>query len=59
LLMTETDSPWLGLEKKVNTPLSVRLVVQRIAELRKESFEKIDEITTKNAIEFFSLDLKP
>jgi len=54
-IMTETDSPWLGLEGKRNDPTSIKLVIQEIAKIKKMNFEEIDKITTKNAIEFFNL----
>jgi len=54
-LLLETDSPWLGLEGKRNDPLSVKIVAEKVAEIKKLSFEEIDKITTKNAIEFFNL----
>jgi TatD DNase family protein len=56
-IMTETDAPWLGLDQKRNEPKNVKIVAQKIAEIKKISFEKIAEITTQNAIEFFSLPL--
>ena len=53
-LMTETDAPWLGFGKR-NTPLSVKLVAEKIAEIKKLSFEEVDKITTENAVKFFGL----
>jgi len=35
----------------------VRAVAEKVAEIKKTTFEKIDEITTKNAIEFFRLKI--
>jgi len=54
-LMTETDSPWLGFGKR-NTPLSVKFVIEKIAEIKKLDFSEADKITTENAIRFFNLD---
>jgi len=54
-IMTETDSPWLGLNGKRNDPTSVKVVVEKIAEIKKVNFEEVDKITTQNAIEFFNL----
>ena len=54
-ILTETDSPYLGLEGKRNDPLSVRIVAEKIAEIKKASFEEVDKATTQNAIEFFKL----
>jgi TatD DNase family protein len=56
-LITETDSPWLGPEGKRNIPLNIKLVVEKIAEIKKIEFEKVDEITTQNAIKFFNLQI--
>jgi TatD DNase family protein len=53
-LMLETDAPWLGRGKR-NDPTSVRTVAERIAEIKKTSFEEVDRATTRNAIEFFNL----
>ena len=54
-IMTETDSPWLGLNGRRNDPTSVKVVVEKIAEIKKVNFEEVDKITTQNAIEFFNL----
>jgi TatD DNase family protein len=56
-IMTETDSPWLGLEGKRNDPTAVKFVIEKIAEIKRMKFEEIDKITTQNAIEFFNLKI--
>jgi TatD DNase family protein len=56
-ILTETDSPWLGLEKKRNDPTSIKYVIEKIAEIKKMGFEEVDKITTENAIKFFNLSL--
>jgi len=56
-IMTETDSPWLGFEEKRNDPSFVKLVIEKISEIKKMDFKEVDKITTKNAIEFFNLKL--
>lgn len=56
-LMLETDSPWLGLDGKRNDPLSMKIVAEKIAEIKKMTFEEVDRITTENAIGFFKLNL--
>jgi len=53
-VMTETDSPWLGFGTR-NTPLSIKLVIDKIAKLERKNFDEIDKITTKNATTFFNL----
>jgi TatD DNase family protein len=57
-ILTETDSPWLGLEKKRNEPTSVKYVIEKIAEIKGMKFEDVDRITTENAIKFFKLKLQ-
>jgi TatD DNase family protein len=56
-IMTETDSPWLGIEGKRNDPTSVKFVIEKIAEIKRMKFEEIDKITTQNAIDFFNLKI--
>ncbi|MEM5834783.1 MAG: TatD family hydrolase [Candidatus Aenigmatarchaeota archaeon] len=53
-IMLETDSPWLGFGKR-NTPLSVKIVAEKIAEIKKASLEEVKKITTENSIKFFNL----
>jgi len=66
-LMLETDSPWLGLNEDGairskyevrNEPISVKLVAQRVAEIKKVSIDEVNQITTNNANSFFNLGLK-
>jgi TatD DNase family protein len=56
-LMLETDSPWLSPSGGRNTPLSVKVVAEKISEIKKVNFEEVDRITTENAIKFFNLSL--
>jgi len=56
-IVTETDSPFLSINNSRNEPQNVKLVVQKIAELRNEDFFKVAEITMKNSIKLFNLDL--
>ncbi len=59
-LMLETDAPWLhpsGDSKARNDPTGVRAVAERVAQIKKTTFEDVDKITTKNAIDFFRLKL--
>ena len=56
-MLIETDCPYLlplGRGGR-NEPLYVEDIVRRIAELRKETVEKVAEITTQNAKEVFSI----
>ncbi len=56
-VMLETDSPWFGFGKR-NTPLAVKMVAERIAEVKKLNFEEVWKQCGKNAIDFFKLLLK-
>jgi TatD DNase family protein len=55
-IMLETDSPWLG-EGKRNEPLSVKIVAEEIAKIKKVELEKVDKITDENAKKFFDLPI--
>jgi len=58
-LLTETDSPFLSpVPGKKNEPANVKLVVERIAELRSMSVEEVDRQTTENAVRFFNMPLE-
>lgn len=57
-LLVETDCPYLTPEPnrgKRNEPSNVLYTAQKIAEVRGESFEKISEITTRNAKKFYGI----
>lgn len=59
-ILLETDSPYLSPEPfrgKKNVPSNVYYVAKRIAEIKNISVEKVIEITTKNAIEVFDIDI--
>jgi TatD DNase family protein len=56
-IMLETDSPWFG-GKIRNTPLSIKIVAQEIAEIKKIPFEQVWKQTALNAINFFNLPIK-
>lgn len=63
-MMLETDSPWLGIDedgnikpKNVirNDPTAIRLVAEKIAEIKRIDIEEVDTQTTNNATEFFNI----
>jgi TatD DNase family protein len=55
-LLTETDSPFSSpIPGAVNVPQNVRLTIEKIAELRKITFEEADKQTTENAKRVFHL----
>lgn len=58
--MVETDSPFLTpvpFRGKENDPSLVKYTLEFIANLKNENVEKIDKITTKNAIKLFRLKI--
>jgi len=53
-ILVETDCPYLcPVPKKRNTPLYIKNIIERIAELKGISFKEIAEITTENARKLF------
>jgi len=66
-LMLETDAPWLAIKKTEtgyeldpksrNTPLTIKLTAQKIAELKDLDFNDIWTQCTHNAISFFRLTI--
>ncbi len=63
-LMLETDAPWLAVgedgtikkpKEKRNEPTAVKLVAEKIAEIKKLPVEEIDRKTTENVKRFFNL----
>ncbi|WP_226038383.1 TatD family hydrolase [Aquibacillus saliphilus] len=57
-LLIETDCPFLAPHPnrgKRNEPAYVKLVAEKIAELRDTTFEQISQTTTENALRFFQI----
>jgi len=57
-IMIETDAPFLAPQAKRgqrNEPLYVRYVAEKIAEIKKLPYDVVENVTTRNAIEFFKL----
>lgn len=57
-IMSETDCPWVApvpYRGKKNEPMYVKYVVERMAEIRGVSFEKMAEMTFNNARRFFKI----
>ena len=58
-LLIETDSPWLSpapFRGKTNHPGRVRLVAEKLAEIRGESLQTLASATYDNANRLFRLD---
>ncbi|WP_337017569.1 TatD family hydrolase [Oceanobacillus massiliensis] len=58
-LLVETDAPFLAPHPnrgKRNEPAYVKLVAEKIAELREMDVEEISGITTKNGLKFFGIN---
>jgi TatD DNase family protein len=56
MLLTETDAPFSSpFPNQPNVPMNVRLTIEKIAELRKTSFDEVDKQTTENAERVFNL----
>ena len=58
-LLVETDAPFLTPEPfrgKRNEPGYVRYTAQKMAEIKKVSFEKVAEVTTENALRVYGLE---
>jgi len=57
-IVIETDAPYLapqGKRGKRNEPAYVRIIAEKLAELRNVSYETIAEVTTKNAERLFRI----
>ncbi|MFH1838012.1 MAG: TatD family hydrolase [Candidatus Kuenenbacteria bacterium] len=57
-ILTETDCPYLTpspFRGKRNEPLYVKYVIQKIAEIKKIDFEKVNQATTQNAMKLFGI----
>jgi TatD DNase family protein len=58
-LLVETDAPFLTpipFRGKRNEPSYVRYTAQKVAEIKKVPFEKVAEITSKNALRVYRLE---
>lgn len=56
-LLLETDAPWLGPEGERNTPMAIRQVAEKIAEMKKISFDPVWKAGFENAVKFFGLEI--
>jgi len=55
-ILTETDSPYLAPKRgDRNEPANVALVVEKLAEIKEESFDTIDKVTEKTAKNVFGI----
>ena len=56
-IMLETDSPWMKIDGKESLPNDVKIVAEKICEIKKLSLEEVEKETDKNATSFFKLQL--
>jgi len=56
-IMLETDSPWMKIDGKESLPNDVKIVAEKICEIKKLSLEEVEKETDNNAISFFKLEL--
>ncbi len=57
-MLLETDSPYLTPEpnrKERNTPLNVKIVAQKIAEVKKIAYSEVENVTTENVKRLFNV----
>jgi TatD DNase family protein len=54
-ILLETDSPWFKQDDQAfGEPVNVKVVCEKIAEIKKISMEEVDRVTTENARKFFN-----
>ncbi len=64
LLLLETDAPWMAPEQLTQgikarcEPIAIKVVAEKIAEIRKISFEEVWRKCGENAVKFFNLPIK-
>lgn len=59
-LLLETDSPFLAPEPfrgSINEPANIKIIAQKIAEIKQISYENVINVTTNNAISQFDLNI--
>ncbi|NHI94579.1 MAG: TatD family deoxyribonuclease [Candidatus Lokiarchaeota archaeon] len=58
-MVLETDAPFLSPipNENRNEPANIKISCQKVAEIKSVSFKEVAEKTTRNAINFFDLDL--
>ena len=57
-MMLETDAPWLGPEGERNTPLAIKQVAGKIAQIKKLEFGEVWRKCGENAVRFLDLPLE-
>jgi len=56
-MLTETDAPYLApTPGEINYPWNVKLVIEKVAEIKKYSLEEVANTIYKNFVEFYELD---
>jgi len=54
-ILLETDAPWLGPDGGRNEPSNIKIVAEKIAEIKKMDFETVWNMCGANAERFFNL----
>ena len=55
-IVVETDTPYLSpIPGRRNEPANVRYAIEEIAKLKEMSIQEIDEVSTRNSIEFYQI----
>lgn len=57
-ILIETDSPYLTPEPmrgKINTPLNLKYIIQKVAEIKNYNYDTVEKITDQNAKKFFRI----
>jgi TatD DNase family protein len=57
-IMLETDAPWMKTEGRESLPTDVKIVVEKISEIKNIDLQEVEKETDKNAITFFNLKLQ-
>jgi TatD DNase family protein len=57
-IMLETDAPWMKTEGRESLPTDVKIVAEKIREIKNVDLQEVEKETDKNAITFFDLKLQ-
>jgi TatD DNase family protein len=57
-IMLETDAPWMKTDGRESLPTDVKIVAEKISEIKNIDLQEVEKETDKNAITFFNLKLQ-